>query len=69
MRVGNPHPQCSRYVYLLTLPAPARWWTYAVLSAVFTALTVVLAKVGMRGIDSSLATAIRLVVALVMAWA
>ncbi|WP_324679707.1 EamA family transporter [Hymenobacter sp. GOD-10R] len=44
------------------------WWTYALLSAVFTALTVVLAKVGMRGIDSSLATAIRLVVALVMAW-
>jgi len=44
------------------------WWTYALLSAVFTALTVVLAKVGMRGIDSSLATAIRLVMALVMAW-
>ena len=44
------------------------WWTYALLSAVFAALTVVLAKVGLRGIDSSLATAIRLVVALAMAW-
>ena len=44
------------------------WWTYAVLSAVFAALTVVLAKAGLREVDPSLATAIRLVVALVMAW-
>ena len=44
------------------------WWTYAVLSAAFASLTIVLAKVGLRGIDSSLATVIRLVVALAMAW-
>lgn len=44
------------------------WWIYALLSAVFAALTVVLAKAGLRGVDASLATAVRLVVALVMAW-
>jgi len=45
------------------------WWLYALLSAVFAALTAVLAKVGMRGVDSSLATAVRTVVILVLAWA
>ena len=45
------------------------WWLYALLSAVFAALTAVLAKVGMRGVDSSLATAVRTVVVLVLAWA
>lgn len=44
------------------------WWTYALLSAVFAALTAILAKVGMRGVDSSLATAVRTVVVLVLAW-
>ena len=44
------------------------WMVYAVLSAVFAALTSVLAKVGVSGVESNLATAIRTVVILVMAW-
>ena len=44
---------------------PARLW---VLSAVFAALTSILAKVGIDGVNSNLATAIRTVVVLVMAW-
>lgn len=45
------------------------WLLFAVLSAVFAALTAVLAKVGTTGVESTLATAIRTVVVLVMAWA
>lgn len=45
-----------------------RWAVYAVLSAVFAALTSVFAKVGTQGIESNLATAIRTGVVLVMAW-
>lgn len=41
---------------------------FAVLSAVFAALTSILAKVGIDGVNSNLATAIRTVVVLVMAW-
>jgi transporter family protein len=44
------------------------WWWYALLSAVFAALTAVLAKVGIKGVNSDLATAIRTVVILVIAW-
>lgn len=44
------------------------WIVYAVLSAVFAALTSVLAKVGVNGIESNLATAIRTCVVLVFAW-
>jgi transporter family protein len=44
------------------------WWTYALLSAFFAALTAVLAKVGISGVNSNLATAIRTVVILVIAW-
>lgn len=44
------------------------WVLYAVLSAVFAALTSILAKVGIEGINSNLATAIRTVVVLIMAW-
>lgn len=44
------------------------WWIYALLSALFAALTAVLAKVGVRGVNSDLATAIRTVVILVVAW-
>lgn len=44
------------------------WWIYAVLSAVFAALTSILAKMGIAGVNSHLATAIRTVVVLVMAW-
>ena len=44
------------------------WMILAVLSAVFAALTSILAKVGIDGVNSNLATAIRTVVVLVMAW-
>lgn len=44
------------------------WLFYAVLSAVFAALTSILGKIGIQGIESNLGTAIRTVVVLVMAW-
>ena len=44
------------------------WVVYALLSAVFAALTSILAKVGIEGVNSNLATAIRTAVVLVMAW-
>lgn len=45
-----------------------KWMIYAVLSAVFAALTSILAKVGVTGVESNLATTIRTGVVLVMAW-
>lgn len=45
------------------------WLLFALLSAVFAALTSILAKVGIDGVDSNLATALRTVVVLGMAWA
>ena len=45
-----------------------RWLVHAVFSAVFAALTSILAKVGIEGIESNLGTAIRTVVVLIMAW-
>ncbi len=45
-----------------------RWMIYAVLSAVFAALTSILAKIGVTGVESNLATAIRTGIVLVMAW-
>ena len=44
------------------------WFVFALLSAVFAALTSILAKIGIAGVSSNLATAIRTVVVLVMAW-
>ena len=44
------------------------WFLFAILSAVFAALTSILAKVGIEGVDSNLATAIRTCVVVVMAW-
>ena len=44
------------------------WFVFAVLSAVFAALTSILAKVGIEGVNSNLATAIRTLVVLFMAW-
>ncbi len=44
------------------------WMIFAILSAVFAALTSILAKVGIEGVNSNLATAIRTVVVVVMAW-
>ena len=44
------------------------WFVFALLSAVFAALTSILAKVGIDGVNSNLATAIRTVVVVFMAW-
>lgn len=44
------------------------WFIFALLSAVFAALTSILAKVGIDGVNSNLATAIRTAVVLAMAW-
>lgn len=44
------------------------WWIYALLSALFAALTAILAKVGIKGINSDLATAIRTIFILLIAW-
>jgi transporter family protein len=44
------------------------WWIYALLSAVFAALTAIFAKVGIKGVDTNVATAIRTVIILIVAW-
>ncbi len=44
------------------------WFIFALLSAIFAALTSILAKVGIDGVNSNLATAIRTVVVVAMAW-
>lgn len=44
------------------------WFVFALLSAIFAALTSILAKVGIDGVNSNLATAIRTVVVVIMAW-
>jgi transporter family protein len=44
------------------------WWIYALLSALFASLTAIFAKIGVTNIDSDLATAIRTVVILILAW-
>ena len=45
------------------------WWIYALLSALFAALTAIFAKTGIKNINTDLAVAIRTVVVLVMTWA
>ena len=44
------------------------WFIFALLSAVFAALTSILAKIGIDGVNTNLATAIRTVVVVIMAW-
>jgi len=44
------------------------WFVFALLSAIFAALTSILAKAGIEGVNSNLATAIRTIVVVVMAW-
>lgn len=46
----------------------SNWFVCAILSAVFAALTSILAKIGIEGVNSNLATAIRTVVVLLLAW-
>ena len=44
------------------------WTIFAILSAIFAALTSILAKIGIEGVNSNLATAVRTIVVLLMAW-
>ena len=44
------------------------WWLYALLSALFASLTAIFAKIGITGVNSNLATAIRTIVILFVAW-
>lgn len=44
------------------------WFLFAILSALFAALTSILAKIGIAGVNSNLATAIRTMVVVVMSW-
>ncbi len=48
--------------------SPNLWWIYALLSAFFAALTTIFAKIGVQDIDANLATAVRTVVILIIAW-
>jgi bacterial/archaeal transporter family protein len=44
------------------------WFIFAILSAIFAALTSILAKIGIKGVNSNLATAVRTIVVVLMAW-
>jgi transporter family protein len=44
------------------------WWFYALLSALFASLTAIFAKVGIAGVNSNLATAIRTIIILIVVW-
>jgi bacterial/archaeal transporter family protein len=44
------------------------WWIYALLSAFFASLTAIFAKIGVTNVNSNLATAIRTIIILVIAW-
>ena len=44
------------------------WFIFAILSAIFAALTSILAKIGIEGVNSNLATAVRTIVVMLMAW-
>jgi len=45
------------------------WWIYAILSAFFAALVAIFGKIGIKGVDTDLATGIRTIVILMLAWA
>jgi len=45
------------------------WWIYALLSALFASLTAIFAKIGVANVNSNLATAIRTIIILIVAWA
>ncbi len=45
------------------------WWVYALLSALFASLTAIFAKIGVTNVSSNLATAIRTIIILLVAWA
>jgi transporter family protein len=52
----------------IPVTAQSTWWVFALLSAVFAALTTIFAKIGVTQVNSNLATAIRTIVILVIAW-
>lgn len=56
-------------VYMFDVQRKSMWLIFAFGSAFFAALTAILAKIGLDGVNSTLATAIRCVVILVLAWA
>ena len=69
-RPACPQPCILPYkgVYWGKKEAFAMWFVYALGSAVFAALTSILAKIGIEGVNSTLATAIRTAVVLLMSW-
>lgn len=69
VRIADP-PSNSGAAVAMVAATPARksWLVYALGSAVFAALTAILGKVGIVGVDSTLGTAIRTGVVLIMAW-
>lgn len=52
----------------MTLFGALPWWAFALLSALFAALTTIFAKIGIANVSSNLATAVRTVVILIIAW-
>jgi transporter family protein len=52
-----------------TLKKEIMWWVYALLSALFASLTAIFAKIGVTNVNSNLATAIRTIIILLVAWA
>ena len=59
---------CHRNSAIMVMHMKHMWLISAILSAVFAAATTILAKVGVEGVNSNLATAIRTMVVLIMAW-
>jgi len=59
---------CIQAIVLYITGVLHMWIIYALLSALFAALTSILAKIGIEQVNSNLATAIRTVVVLIMAW-
>ena len=65
---GSRFQELTRTALSTTL-SPMNWIFWAVLSAFFAGITAILAKIGVAGIDSNLATAVRTSVVLVFTWA
>jgi transporter family protein len=58
----------SLFCQSLLQKSSTMWWMYALLSAFFAALTAIFAKMGIKNMDTDLATAIRTVIILILAW-
>jgi bacterial/archaeal transporter family protein len=61
-------PYLHHIIILIKKISATMWWIFALLSAFFAALTAIFAKIGIKGVDTDLATAIRTVVILLLAW-